>query len=151
MTDGNSAASASGASGSSAFQDCVYDANGNIICIYNGLPFQATPDETPDEWAQLQQLIADGQITVAPYVPPPPPSSAEQWAAYQAFAVAVLQSTDAVIPKVVEAVILGKNNFTGADVVAFMQWREQLRAIIAAPTGDPSVSLPPQPPVPAGA
>lgn len=132
------------------FEDCVYDANGYIICVYNGNPFQITPNETPDEWASIHALIESGEVVVAPYVPPAPPSTAEQWAAYQAFANAVLQSTDAVIPRIVEAVVLGKNSFSSADVVTFVTWRDQLRAIISAPAGDPTASLPAQPAFPAG-
>lgn len=150
MSDDVVVQDASSVASGNTYEDCVYDANGYITCLFNGQPFQATPNETPDQWAELQQLIANGSVTVAAYVPPPPPTQEQLWAVHQGSAMMALGSCDAVIPKIVEAVILGKNSFAGADVVAFCNYRESLRAIIAAPTGDPTAALPVQPPLPVG-
>jgi hypothetical protein len=78
------------------------------------------------------------------------PTPAKQWATYQASAQAALDATDITVHRVIEAVALGKTTLTTTDVVAFMQYRSSLRAILseAQPATIP-IALPPKPAYPA--
>lgn len=82
---------------------------------------------------------------------PPPPTSAQLWAAYQGQAQAALSISDTTMHRIGEAVALGRTTWTAADVVAFMQWRQSLRAILsqAQPATIPT-ALPTKPAYPAG-
>lgn len=66
------------------FENCVYDETGGIICSYRGYPFHCTETDTPDQWAQLRDLLATGEISVSQYVAPPAPTAAQLLAAAQA-------------------------------------------------------------------
>lgn len=82
--------------------------------------------------------------------PAPAPTAAQQWAAYQALARAALDRSDVTMARVTEAVALGLNSSTGADVVAYVNWRRGLRAIVGASSGTAQAALPAEPPFPAG-
>jgi hypothetical protein len=60
---------------------------------------------------------------------------------------ALLAKADTVMHRIVEAVALGQNSWTNADVVAWVNYRRALRAIISGAIGN---SLPTQPPYPQG-
>lgn len=77
--------------------------------------------------------------------------TAIQWQAYQSQAQAALDKTDVTVARVTEGVIKGTCAFANADVVAFMNYRESLRAILTQvqPTTIPT-SLPTRPANPAG-
>lgn len=75
------------------------------------------------------------------------------WEAYQAMAKAALDQSTVTVTRITEAVSLGDTTLTTPDVVAYMQWRRQLRYIIQAKNGGTvpaSSALPAQPPFPAG-
>lgn len=77
--------------------------------------------------------------------------NAQGWAARQAQARAALADSDITMHRISEAVALGNTAWTAPDVVTFMQWRRQLRAILsqAQPSTIPS-ALPTKPAYPAG-
>jgi len=85
---------------------------------------------------------------VAPAIPTP--SSAQLWSAYQSSALAKLSDADVTMARVVEAVSLGLTSFTASDVVAFVNYRRALRAIVSATSGDPTQALPTKPAYPSG-
>lgn len=59
-----------------------------------------------------------------------------------------LAKSDTTMHRIAEAVATGVNSWTGADVVAWVNWRKALRSVVANPA---SVSaLPAQPAYPAG-
>jgi hypothetical protein len=76
------------------------------------------------------------------------PSSAQVHAALQASAQSALTKTDTSMLRVQEAITLGLTTATTADVVAFVQYRKALRAIING-TDTTSTSLPAEPAYPA--
>jgi len=82
---------------------------------------------------------------------PPAKTKSEEWADYQALAKIALSESDVVVNRISEGVSLGATTLTTADVVAFMQWRKDVRAILsmAQPTTIPTI-LPVKPPYPAG-
>lgn len=82
---------------------------------------------------------------------PSAPTAADEWAAYRANALAALADTDTTMHRIVEGVALGSTSWTAADVVAFVQYRQSLRAILseAQPSTIPA-SLPTKPAYPAG-
>lgn len=82
---------------------------------------------------------------------PPAPTSAQLWAEYQGQAQAALSVSDTTMHRIGEAVALGKTSWTTADVVAFVQWRQALRAILsqAQPATIPT-ALPAKPAYPVG-
>lgn len=82
---------------------------------------------------------------------PPAPTNAQLWAEYQGQALAALADSDKTMHRIGEAVALGKTTWTATDVVAFVQWRQSLRAIQSQPQPAtiPS-SLPTRPAYPAG-
>ena len=71
------------------------------------------------------------------------------WQAFQAAAKAAIGDSDTTMHRIAEAVALGLNSWTAADVVAFVTYRRALRAIVAAATGTPG-ALPAKPAWPAG-
>lgn len=85
---------------------------------------------------------ADGNSPTA-YVAPAP-----TWQSFQASAQAALDKTDTTVHRVAEAVALGLTTWTTADVVAFMNYRRSLRAIVSAQSGTPG-TLPTRPAYPA--
>lgn len=76
-------------------------------------------------------------------------SESQTWVALQQDARAALDKSDTTMHRICEAVALGKNAWTSADVVAWVNYRISLRAIISAPSGTPG-ALPTRPPFPAG-
>lgn len=82
---------------------------------------------------------------------PPAATAAEQWAAYQAGARETLGASDTSMLRIYEAVILGATTMAAADVVAFVQWRQTLRAILSASQPDDiPTDLPAMPAYPVG-
>lgn len=82
---------------------------------------------------------------------PPPPSDAERWIDYQTAARAALVKTDVTMARIAEAVALGDTTWGAIDVVAFLQHRRDLRAILSQP--QPEIiptELPAHPGYPAG-
>lgn len=81
----------------------------------------------------------------------PTPTSAQKWTAYQATAKAALEATSSTMERIVEGVSAGTCAFANADVVAFMNYRKSLRAILAEvqPSTIPT-ALPSRPAYPAG-
>lgn len=77
--------------------------------------------------------------------------TAQQWQAYQAQAQAALNKTDITVNRITEGVVKGTCALTNADVVAYMNYRESLRAILtqAQPSTIPT-SLPTPAPYPVG-
>ncbi len=75
----------------------------------------------------------------------------QQWLAYQAQAKKALSDSDVTMHRIGEGVSLGKTSWTALDVVAFVQWRQSLRNILAQkqPATIPT-SLPVKPPYPVG-
>lgn len=86
-------------------------------------------------------------------LPSPWPSAAtvaEQWASYQAQAKAALEDTSTTVERIIEAVALGKTSLTATDVVAYMEYRAALRAILSEAQPDTiPTALPAKPPYPA--
>lgn len=64
------------------------------------------------------------------------------WLSYQSQARVALDKTSVTMERIVEGVALGTCAFTNADVVNFMNVRQQLRAILRASSGDPTQPLP---------
>ena len=86
-------------------------------------------------------------------VAPTPPTAAEQAAAMLVKeAVVALRATDGMMLRVAEAVVLGLNGWSGADVVAFVTYRRALRAIVNGNLSLPGAptTLPAKPPNPSG-
>jgi hypothetical protein len=71
------------------------------------------------------------------------------WRAYQETAQAALDDSDTTMHRIAEAVSLGLNSWTGTDVVAWVDYRRSLRAIVSASSGTPG-TLPTKPAYPAG-
>jgi hypothetical protein len=61
----------------------------------------------------------------------------------------LLDDSDTTMHRIAEAVSLGLNTWTGTDVVAWVNWRRALRAIIDG-SDSSSVSIPSRPSYPAG-
>lgn len=133
------------------YENPTYDAAGNIVCTLNGYPFQITQNETPDQWADIQAQIVRG-LVIAPYVAPTAPTMTPEqaWTIYKAQALAALTRSDNTMARVAEAVALGRNTYSSPDVIAYVNWRRALRALVGASTGDTSLPLPAEPPYPAG-
>lgn len=64
---------------------------------------------------------------------PPAPTLQQQWITYQSAARQALAATDTTVVRVQEAIALGATTATAADVVAYMQYRKQLRGILQQP------------------
>ena len=70
--------------------------------------------------------------------------------ALQQEAQVALDKSDTTMHRIAEAVALGKNSWTSADVVAWVNYRISLRTIISSSSGTVE-ALPARPPFPAGA
>jgi hypothetical protein len=115
--------------------------NGGIVRDADGAFIPKDPANT-DYAAFLAWEASGNQIT--PYTAPP-----ITWAIYQSGAQTALEKTDTTMHRIAEAVALGESTYTTADVVAFVEYRRALRAIINAKTGTPG-TLPIAPAYPAG-
>jgi hypothetical protein len=112
---------------------------------YPSLPASADLLElTSEQWAARltgQWAVSGGALV--PYTPPVVPVPLSQRA------LAALTDSDTTMHRITEAVALGLNTWTGADVVAWITYRRALRAI--ANGGDmTSTTLPTRPAYPAG-
>lgn len=81
----------------------------------------------------------------------PAATTAQKWAAYQTAAQGTLSDSDTSMLRIYEAVILGDTTMEAPDVVAFVKWRQELRAILstAQPEEIPD-ALPAMPAYPVG-
>lgn len=81
----------------------------------------------------------------------PAADAAAAWDSYKTEAKTALSETDDIVLRLVEAVALGLTTYTAADVVAFVNYRRVLRAILTEtqPEVIPT-SLPTKPAYPAG-
>jgi hypothetical protein len=133
------------------FENCVYDANGGVLCEYQGYPFHCTAADTPNEWAQLQALIADGGVAVAPYAAPPAPSAA-QVAAFQAENArasrdALMLESDWVVNRHRDQTDAGGGTtLTSSQYTAWLTYRQALRDISKQSGWPASVTWPTSPP-----
>ena len=98
---------------------------------------------TPAQWATrlTSQWAVSGGALVS-YAPPVVPVPLAKQA------VALLQDTDTTMHRISEAVALGLNTWTGADVVAWVDYRRALRAIANGSTT--AATLPAKPAYPVG-
>lgn len=110
-----------------------------------GLPFfwDASGDITFDPSMTAAQVSAVEAVYAAHN--PATPS----WSAYQQSAQSALDDSDTTMHRVTEAIALGLNIAASADVVAFVNYRRALRAIVSAASGTPG-ALPTRPAYPAG-
>jgi len=119
--------------------------------ITNGILVQKQPYKDagfvviPDD-AVCGQVTADGGLTFKP----PAPTKAERWATYQNDAKAALAESDKTVARISEAVALGNTTLTTPDVVAFMQMRADLRAILSQKQPSTIPTTLPTAPYPAG-
>ena len=140
----------------------TYTAAGEItgsgVCADADYPLQANPAEglytiegalDTDPAATIVDVSnpAAPALIARPASQPVPPGPA--WRAYQVAAQAALDNSDITMHRIAEAVSLGLNSWTGGDVVAWVDYRRSLRAILSASSGMPGV-LPVRPPYPAG-
>lgn len=95
------------------------------------------------DYAEFLAWQAEGN-QATPYQSPAP-----TFADFQAEAKAALDKTSVTMERITEGVSLGTTTPQAADVVAFMNYRRELRAIVSAKSGTPG-TLPAQPPYPAG-
>jgi hypothetical protein len=110
---------------------------------------------TETEWLQRnsgEKMVKAG--AVVNYVEPAKTQeeiNAEAWHEFQARAKNALEKTSITVERVAEAVSLGLTTWVALDVVAFMQYRRDLRAILnqAQPDVIPE-SLPTSPAYPTG-
>jgi hypothetical protein len=123
--------------------------------IHGNIPADAV--EVSDELhASLLAAQATGKIIQADAngnpiaADPPAATGAELWAAHQGQAQTALSDADVTMTRIMEAVALGSNSWTSPDVVAFVNYRRSLRAVLSSPTGDPTQSLPTKPAFPSG-
>jgi len=110
-------------------------------------------------WHDAGYVLQSGEVDMGSAYPTdaeiaaqfPAAANARAWEAYQAQACAALADSDLTMHRLTEAVSIGATTLTAADVVAFVQWRIALRAILsqAQPATIPS-SLPAKPAYPAG-
>jgi hypothetical protein len=115
--------------------------NGGIIRDADGA---FIPDDPANrDYAEYMAWMAEGN-EATPYQPPAP-----TWGDFQSEARDALEATSHTMERITEAVSLGKTTLAAADVVAFMQYRVALRAIVSEKTGTPG-TLPAKPPYPAG-
>ena len=76
-------------------------------------------------------------------------TQAQPWIAYQQQAKAALEATSVTMERIHEAILLGTTSASAPDVIAFMNYRRSLRAIVSAASGTPG-TLPARPAYPAG-
>lgn len=94
-----------------------------------GMPHGYDETDARDD-ASIAEVIAAGwkEVTLSF---PPSPTDADKWAEYQAKAKAALEETSPSVERIIEAVVLGKTALNASDVVAFMEYRAALRAILS--------------------
>lgn len=111
------------------------------------LPSDAKPI-TDARHAELMAAQAAGQMLVAGddglpvAVDRPGPTTADLWAAHKVKAQALLDASDVTLLRCFENAV--------AVPTTWSSYRKALRAIVAAPSGDPSAALPVRPAYPAG-
>jgi hypothetical protein len=102
------------------------------------------PNDPANTDFQAYVAWLDAGNTPTPWTPPP-----VTWADFQNQAKAALVLSDITVHRIAEGVSLGTCAWTNADVVAYMTYRRDLRAIVTAETGTPG-TLPTAPGYPAG-
>jgi hypothetical protein len=112
---------------------------------------------TKEYYAYLLAGQASGKIissddSGAPVlIDPPQTTNAELWAIYQKKAKNALTASDTSMLRIYEAVILGETTMQAADVVAFVNWRQEVRAILStAQPAELPTDLPTMPAYPVG-
>lgn len=114
------------------------------FATYPNLPVAANLLEmTPAQWAARMTgswAVSSGALVAYTPPAPPPPTLAQQ-------AATLLPDTDITMHRITEAVSLDLNALTNADVVAWVTYRRELRAIAG---GAPASALPTKPAYPAG-
>lgn len=113
------------------FTDCSYDASGNVVCIYRGMPFQCTENETPEEWVVLQAAIDAGVVVVADYQPTPvvPPTPAEILAANTDTMVDLSNQASIAMTPLLLSLQLG--DATAAETASAKAWQSYSRSLKA--------------------
>ena len=114
----------------SLFTDCSYDATGNPVCVYRGLPFQFTQAETPDELVALMADVEAGRVTIAAYTPPPPPpppTPEEILALNTAEKTKLMSHATAEIAPLQDAVDIGEA--TSAEEALLLLWKKYRVAV----------------------
>lgn len=113
---------------------------------YSNLPPAASLLElTAAQWAARLANPSGWAITAGtlfPYTPPPAPVDT------RIAAKVALDASDTTMHRVTEAVALGLTTWTTADVVTFVEWRRELRAIVGGTSTTSAV--PARPAFPAG-
>ncbi len=128
-----------------------YDSN-----IHETMPNDAV-EVSDEDYAALFVGQSEGKVIAAdstgfPVLSDRPAvTPAQQWSAYQAKAKAELTESDTSMLRIYEAVILGNTTMEAADVVAFVKWRQALRAILSENQPDTiPTDLPARPAYPTG-
>ena len=112
--------------------------NSNILRNSDGALIPADPNNA--DYQAYQGWVAAGNTPDPAPIPNPLPS-------FIASVQAALATSDETLKRVQEAISLGTNSATSADVVAFVNYRRALRALLSAST---VLTLPTKPPFPAG-
>ena len=113
--------------------------NGGVLRISDGAFIPADPRNA--DYQAYEAWVAAGNT--ADPVPP------QTWAQFKGIAGAALAESDKTMVRIQEAIALALNTWTSADVVAWVNYRRALRAIVASSTGT-NQTLPTQPAYPAG-
>lgn len=132
----------------------AYDSTGVVVAYYDSIdspvPQSVNAIEITDaEWraciSTQGYTVANGAL-VAPAAPTASQISAQQaaaaWSAYRVTAQAALDKSDVTIVRCVENAIAVPTTWTA--------YRKALRAIVGAPSGDPTQALPTRPAYPSG-
>lgn len=132
------------------FSDCRYDATGAIVCTFRGLPFQVSEADTPDEWTEIHDLIAAGEVSVDAYVAPPKPSDEELKVLAEADGRGrreeELDATDFVINRHRDQKDMGiDTTLTGDEYSQWLKYRQDLRNITSQAGWPLSVNWPEAP------
>ena len=109
----------------------LINSSGTIAAVVHGFTGPAPAGLTFTQMADVSKV----QAGMASYV------------ATQDAAQAALDLSDTTMHRIAEAVTLGLNSWTGADVVAWVTYRRELRAIAG---GAPATALPTKPAYPTG-
>ncbi|KAB2527494.1 tail fiber assembly protein [Pseudomonas sp. GXM4] len=111
------------------FTDCAYDATGNVVCTYRGMPFQCTENETPEEWAALLGAIDSGEVVVADHEPIPvvPPTPSEILAANTDTFIGLSKQASVAMTPLLISLQLG--DATAAETAAAKAWQTYSRAL----------------------